>query len=145
MSLEAALTAAQADALGASAAYAQALTVPADKARGHVFTALPEGKGAAPPYSVLGEDQWLDDGDDCQEAFEVFSTVHHWAKPAALEASPTQGRAMAAAARAALAVELVIAGGRCVAATCEETRFLTDPDGSTHVVQTFRYLVEPSA
>jgi len=98
---------------------------------------------AAMPYVLIGDDQVIDDGDDCQDGSEIFSTVHLWSRPN--PPSRVQARRMEAVVRSLLAADLAIAGHETILAEYQDSRFLPDPGGATHVVMTFRYLTMPSA
>ncbi len=93
------------------------------------------------PYLVIGEDQIIDDSDECQEGSEIFSTLHLWDKPE--PPSNRRARAIEAVLRRLLNADLAIAGHETIEHAYEGVRFLTDPDGATHGVLTFRYLTIP--
>ena len=94
------------------------------------------------PYIVLGDDQTLDDSDECQDGSEIFSTIHVWSKPNPPQAQ--QAREIAAVIRSLLNAPLTITGHTVVLFSFEDARFLTDPDSSTHAVITFRYSTTPN-
>lgn len=135
MSIETAFAQAREAALLASADLVLAL------GRVAIFTALPTKEPL--PYVWAGEVQILDDSDDCLDGFEIVSTTHVWAKPDTLEV--TTAATIAGLVRTVLKAELAIAGYVTQEALFEDSRTLTDPDGSTHVTITHRYLVEASA
>jgi hypothetical protein len=95
------------------------------------------------PYIITGDDQILEDSDECVSASEINANVHVWTKP---EPPDVQlGRQIAGQVRAILADEaLVIAGFDLVMAQFVDTRHVTSPDGSSHAVLGFRYLVTAS-
>lgn len=98
---------------------------------------------AAMPYVVVGEDEIPDDFEhDCGEEVEFFATVHIWSKPNPPQAR--QAREIAAAVVAALNLALVIDGWVIDEWSVSTRQYFTDPDGSTHVVLTFRYLATAS-
>lgn len=105
-----------------------------------IFDALPENQPV--PYVVIGEDQILDDSDECQNGSEIYSTVHFWSKPE--PPSSAQARSMATALRAALNADLAIVGHETVLHAFEDMQFKTDPGGVTHGIIVFRYLTTPS-
>lgn len=131
--LEVVFTAAQKAALEASAPLALAMG-----GKSTIFTVLPTNKPT--PYVVLGEDQILEDGDDCTVGAEIFATTHVWARPPTLEAN--SARRIAALVRDLLNADLNITGFRTVDFEFVDVRYLTDPDQSTHAVISHRYLVE---
>lgn len=94
------------------------------------------------PYIKLGEDQVIDDSDECQGGSETISTVHVWSKPETPQAM--EGRRIAAAIRQELSADLEIPGHDLVLAIFVSKSFTTDPDDSTHAILTFRYLTTPS-
>jgi hypothetical protein len=91
------------------------------------------------PYLLTGDDQILEDSDTCVSASEIAANVHVWTKPDPPDVQ--LGRLMAGAVRAALTGPLAIAGFDLVLAEFVDTRHFTDPDGSSHAVLAFRYLV----
>lgn len=93
------------------------------------------------PYVAIGDDQVIDDSDECQDGSEIFAKVHAWSRPE--PPSATQARSIAAAVRAALKAPIALEGFETVEWAFVDALHLTDPDGSTHVVLTFRYLVVP--
>lgn len=96
-----------------------------------------------PPYVLIGEDQVVQDLAACDGGGELFSTVHVWARP-----EPPQtiyARTIAEAVTAALDTPFAITGHDIVDYEKTSERYLTDPDGSTHVVLTFRYLTASDA
>lgn len=98
---------------------------------------------AAPlPHIVIGDDQVLDDSDECQDGSEIYSTVHIWTKPNPPQAQ--QARQIAAVVRGILNAPLTITGHTVILYSFDDARFLTDPDGSTHAVLTFRYSTTPN-
>jgi hypothetical protein len=100
-----------------------------------VFAVPPEN--AALPLIKVGDDQVIEDGDECLEGSEIVAAVHIWTKPDPPDVQ--LGRQMAGLVRAIL-VDLDLAGFDVVLAEFTDTRHLTDPDGSSHAVLGFRYL-----
>lgn len=92
------------------------------------------------PYLTIGEDQILDDGTTCDEAWECFVTVHGWSRTV----GKVELKLVMAAAMAALGT--VEASGFIVTERQpREVRYLRDPDGLTeHAVATYRYLIDPA-
>lgn len=121
-------------ALEGSTALATALAGPV-----RVFSTPPTN--AQPPYLVIGDDTVEGDDDECGEASEVTALVNAWVKPNPPNA--TQIRKVGAAIRAALGAELAIAGfAQLVDRPFESARYVTDPDGSSHAILTFRFNLE---
>jgi len=91
------------------------------------------------PFLRIGDDQIIEDSDECASSSEIIAQVHVWTRP---EPPDVQlGRQIAGTVRELLAPTLDIAGFDTVLALFVDTRHLTDPDGSSHAVLTFRYLV----
>lgn len=130
-------TVAQAATLRASADLAAAMGL--STARVHEVAPT----NAPKPYVLIGDDQVIDDGDECQRGSEIFATVHLWSAPN--PPSVLQARRMAAVVQTLLAVDLALTGHDTVLAEWQDTRFVTDPSGATHGIATFRYLTVPSA
>jgi len=96
-----------------------------------------------PPYVLIGEDQVLQDLPACDGGGELFATVHVHTNPNPPQAA--SARTIAQATAGALDTAFAITGHEIVEHEKTQERYLTDPDGSTHVVQVFRYLTTPSA
>lgn len=127
---------------GAALAAAMGLDVP------KIYTERPPaGPLAAPlPYLVIGEDEvQLTRGDDCADEAEIFSTVHVWARkrlaPGDAPDKGMQAREILGIAIGALNTEFEVEGWEIVEAELESERYVTDPDGSTHGMARFRYLL----
>jgi hypothetical protein len=100
-----------------------------------LYSVVPEN--APLPFIRIGDDQVIEDSDDCVSASEIFALVHVWTKP---DPPGVQlGRQIAGIIRETLAPDLPVAGFDTVLAYFESTRHLTDPDGSSHAVLTFHY------
>ena len=97
---------------------------------------------APTPYVVIGEDQVLDDSDECQNGSEIFSTVHVWTRSE--PPSTKQARDIASVLRDLLDADLGIAGHETIIHAFEDTRFPRDPGGAAHAVLTLRYVTSPS-
>ena len=118
-----------------------ALTASPAVAGGAVYDRVPKTAGF--PRVTIGDEQVLDDGDSCSDAWEVYSTLHVWSRPN--EGSKIEVKNLAAEVAARVATEdLAVAGFTVVVAAIEEMRFLRDPDGITeHGVVTVRYELQP--
>lgn len=93
------------------------------------------------PFIRIGDDQILDDSDDCQEGSEIVSRVHVFTAP-----NPPQAqlvRSIASAIRDTLKADLGIAGHDTILSEFVDTQHLSEPDGVSHAVLTFRYLTTP--
>jgi hypothetical protein len=101
-----------------------------------VYSVVPQN--APLPMIRIGDDQLMEDGDECVSASEIIATVHIWTNP---EPPDVQlGRQIAAAVRDVLGVELALVGFDTVLGEFVNTMHLTDPSGSSHAVLSFRYL-----
>jgi len=100
-----------------------------------VYSTVPQN--APLPFIRIGDDQIIEDSDECASGSEIFATVHVWTKPD--PPSVQLGRQIAGVIRETLAPDLAIAGFDTVLARFQDTRLLTDPDGSSHAVLTFHY------
>jgi len=101
-----------------------------------IYTVVPQN--APLPFARIGDDQILEDSDECIDASEIVSQVHIWTNPDPPDVQ--LGRRMAGLVRELL-VGLTIPGFDVVLAQFTDTRHLTDPDGSSHAVLGFRYFV----
>lgn len=111
-------------------------------AGGRIYDRVPEKPVF--PYVTIGDDQVLDDGNTCEDGWEVASNVHVWSRPA--EGSKVEVKDLAAAIVPRLAVTtLDVSGFRLIAAQLETSRVFRDPDGITeHAVLTFRHVLAPN-
>ena len=97
------------------------------------------------PYTVIGDDQVLDDGTDCQDGWEVFLDVHIWSRPATgsfLEAK-AEGKVVVGAIRGMSTIE------GYTLSHIEHVQSLTrrDPEGdgkTRQLICQFRALVDPA-
>jgi hypothetical protein len=106
-----------------------------------IFGVVPQN--APLPYVRIGDDQIIEDGIECLGGSEIISLVHVWSRPD--PPGVILGRQIAGVIRAVLYADLGIAGHDTILWEFEDTRHLTDPDGSSHAVLTFRYLTTPIA
>jgi hypothetical protein len=100
-----------------------------------IYSVVPQN--APLPFIRIGDDQVLEDSDECLSGSEIFAAVHVWTSPDPPDV--LLGRRIAGVVRATL-VDLVLAGFDLVLGEFVDTRHLTDPDGSSHAVLGFRYL-----
>lgn len=101
------------------------------------------------PYLAWGDDQVLNDDTDCHDDVEVFTTLHVWARPAAVSAQ-VQVKRIAHVIRQSLnGAEFDLPDNALILIEHRDTRVMPDPDGKTsHGVIVFRTLiqaVEPSS
>jgi len=101
-----------------------------------IYSVVPQN--APLPYVVTGEDQILEDSDECVSASEIFANVHVWTAPDPPDVQA--GRQIAGLVRALL-VDLDVLGFDLVLGDFVDVRHFTDPDGSSHAVLGFHYLV----
>jgi len=104
------------------------------------------GTNTVPPYITIGDEQINDDGNSCEDAFEVFADIHVWARD--VDGHTVRGKAFAKEIGKpvidSLASELAIDDYTITVGLLDTARYFTEPDGVTaHGVLTFRYLIEP--
>jgi hypothetical protein len=97
---------------------------------------------AAKPYlTFTGDEQTVDDGNSCGDAWECFVNVHVWSDAVGMP----QAKQIAGAVRDALANSISVDDFVVVEGLHVTSRFLKDPDPLiTHGVITFRYLIDPA-
>jgi len=100
-----------------------------------VYSVVPQN--APLPFVRIGDDQVIEDSDECVSASDLYATVHIWTKPD--PPSVQLGRQMAGVIRQLFAPEFPIPGFDTVLARFVDARHLTDPDGSSHSVLTFHF------
>jgi len=119
-----------------------ALLFPDGRAR--VYSVVPQN--APMPFIRIGDDQVVEDSDECVSASEIFAQVHIWTEPDPPDVQ--LGRQIAGIVRGLLR-DLAVTGFDLVLGEFVDTRHLTDPDGSSHALLTFHYLLttnpEPEA
>lgn len=95
------------------------------------------------PYITIGDEQDIEDGNSCEDGWEVFTDVHVWSRPDA--GSKAALKDLMAQIVPLLAINLNVTGFRVVTAKLVNSRAFRDPDGQTeHGVLTFRYLIDPA-
>lgn len=113
-------------------------------AGGRVYDHVPRANGevtATFPYVEIGGEQIIDDGNTCDDGWEVFADVHVWSR--AVGYPETKGLI------ATIVPRLVginsISGFTVIAAEVENTRVMRDPDGLTsHGVISVRFVITPA-
>lgn len=105
---------------------------------GRVYDRVPEGPVF--PYLTIGDEQVIDDSDQCGEAWDVVVDVHAWSRP--VNGSKAEVKAIAAQVVTAIKGIAAVTGFSLDAIHHETTRTLRDPDGKTeHAVATFRLVI----
>ncbi|RVD15367.1 MAG: DUF3168 domain-containing protein [Mesorhizobium sp.] len=107
----------------------------------NVFDQVPEANPF--PRITIGDEQVIDDGNTCQDGWEVFSDVHCWSRPDA--GSKVEVKTLAGEVVTAVSAIVAIAGFSLVSIEHQTTRVFRDPDGLTeHAVVSFRALIDPA-
>jgi hypothetical protein len=110
-------------------------------ASGRVYDRAPAN--ATFPYVTIGDDQTNEDGNACEDGWEVFTDVHVWSRPDS--GSKVEAKNLIAAVVPVLGSVLAVAEFRVISGKLETARVFWDPDGITvHGVATFRYLIDPA-
>ena len=108
-------------------------------AGGRVYDRVPENPTF--PYIGIGDEQSIDDGNACDDGWEVSSDVHVWSR--AVGFPETKGLVSAIVPR--LAAISAVPGFTLIAAGVENTRVFRDPDGLTsHGVISVRFVITPA-
>ncbi|OBQ72395.1 DUF3168 domain-containing protein [Mesorhizobium loti] len=95
------------------------------------------------PRITIGDEQLLDDGNTCQDGWEVFSDVHCWSRPD--NGSKVEVKTLAGQVVDAVRAITTISGFSLVSIEHQTTRVFRDPDGLTeHAVVSFRALIDPA-
>jgi hypothetical protein len=134
--IEEAFPPAQLVALRAEAALAAAFGL--DKARIYNLTDNRPPAGAPLPYIVLGDNQIIDDSDQCQDGSEIFARSHIYDNP-----DLVKGWKIAAVVRRVGRGALAIDGHDLVQAQFIDTVQQNDPNRGGHLIVTHRYLTVP--
>lgn len=115
-----------------------AALVAADVAGDRIYDQPPED--AVFPYVTIGDEQVLDDGTSCGDAWEVFTDVHGWSQPAT--GSKAEVKDLRAAIVAAVKGISAVSGFSLISVSVDTSRTRRDPDGLTeHDITTFRFLL----
>ena len=104
-------------------------------------TNAPSG-GSVFPYIRTGDNQYIDDSDECQDGTEIVATSHVFDRPEPISA--TRALQIAGIVRSILNAALTLTGHEVVLHEFIDMRQVTDPTGATHVVITHRYLTVPT-
>lgn len=117
----------------------EALTASPAIAEGRVYDSVPEG--AQFPYLTIGDEQVSDDGNACDDGWEVYADVHVWSRSVGFP----EAKALIAAAVSRLTAIDAIAGKTLISVALDGTRIFRDPDGETsHGVITVRFVITPA-
>jgi len=100
-----------------------------------LYSVVPQN--APLPFIRIGDDQIIEDSDECVSASDVFAAVHVWSKPD--PPSVQLGRVIAGVIRDLITPEFEVPGFDVVLATFLDTRHLTDPDGTSHALLNFHF------
>lgn len=106
---------------------------------GRVYDSVPENPTF--PYITIGEENTVDDGNTCDDGWDVYADVHVWSRGVGF---PEAKRVMAEA-RDRLAGIWAISGHTLIAAEVERTGVFRDPDGLTsHGVLSVKFIITPA-
>lgn len=96
------------------------------------------------PRITIGDDQVIDDGNSCEDGWEVFADIHIWSRPNS--GSKVEAKNLAAQVYARLVTtKPTVTGFNVIIAQLETSRTFRDPDGITeHTVSTYRFVLEPA-
>lgn len=96
------------------------------------------------PYITIGDEQVLDDGNTCADAWEVFPEIHAWSRSTA--GSKAEVKSLIAQIVPAVIAISSVSGFNVRAAEIQFSHVFRDPDGMTeHAAMTFRFLLDPSS
>lgn len=105
---------------------------------GRIYDQVPEG--AAFPRVTIGDEQTIDDSDQCAEAWDVVADIHVWSRP--VNGSKAEVKTIAAQIHTAVKAIAAISGFFLESIHHETTRVLRDPDGKTeHAVISYRFSI----
>ncbi len=118
-----------------------ALNAPTALAGGRTYDRVPPDPMF--PYITIGDEQVVDDGNSCEDGWEVFADVHIWSRPAT--GSKVEVKDLVAAVVTRLNTPLTVIGFIVIVTELQSARTLRDPDGITeHAVLTLRYVLQPA-
>lgn len=116
----------------------QALTPVVPDAR--VYDRVPIG--ASLPYVTIGDEQVVDDGNTCDNGWEVFSDVHIWSRA---NGGFQEAKLLVATIVPAIVGITSIDGHHLISVEVENTRIFRDPDGLTsHGVISVKFIINPA-
>lgn len=119
-----------------------ALTASPALADGRVYDRVPGTPDF--PYITIGDEQVLDNGNSCDDGWEIYSDIHVWSRPRA--GSKLEAKTLVAAIVARLVDQTItVTGFRVVISQMERVEYMRDPDGLTeHGVLTVRHVLDPA-
>jgi len=116
-----------------------ALKVSPAIAGGRIYDRVPENPTY--PYIGIGDEQTLDDGNACDDGWEVFADVHVWSQAVGFP----EAKGLVAAIVPRLVAISAVPGFTVIAAEVENTRVFRDPDGLTsRGVISVRFVINPA-
>lgn len=93
------------------------------------------------PRTTIGEEQVLEDGNSCDDGWEVLTDTHVWSRKPGFGEVKT----LAALVRQRINAITSVTGYTLISVEVEDTRFLRDPDGITsHGIISARWLIGPA-
>jgi hypothetical protein len=117
----------------------QALMTDPPVAGGRVYDRVP----AKPdfPYVSIGDEQTIDDGNSCDDGWEVYPDIHVWSR----QVGHVEAKQLMAAIVPRLKAITSVDGHTVISVSFEGTRVFTDPDGlTTHGVVTPKFIITPA-
>jgi hypothetical protein len=120
-------------------AIVDALKLPVAIAGGRIHDRVPENPEF--PYLSIGSEQVLDDGNTCDDGWEVFSDIHVWSRAVGY----VEAKQIMASAVDRIKAISTITGHTLIAVEVEDTRMLRDPDGLTsHGIVSAKFIITPA-
>lgn len=108
-------------------------------ADGRIYDRVPDNPTY--PYVTVGDEQILDDGNACDDGWEVFADVHLWSQAVGYP----EVKGLMAEAGPRLAGIDTLPGFTAIAAVVQSTRVFRDPNGLTsHGIITVRFVITPA-
>lgn len=109
-------------------------------ASGRIYDRVPENPTF--PYVTIGDEDILNDGNTCNDAWTVYHDIHAWSRPST--GSKVEVKGLVASIVNSVANTLTLTGFEVILAELENVRTLRDPDGITeHAVVSIRYEIQP--
>lgn len=109
---------------------------------GRIYDQVPDT--ATFPYVTIGEEDVVDDGNSCADAYEVFAKIHAWSRP--INESKLEIKDAVASIVPAIEGVTTVQDFIVVSNEFQGSNTLGDPDGKTeHSVITFRFLLDPAS
>jgi hypothetical protein len=108
-------------------------------ADGRVYDRVPENPQF--PYVAIGDEQTIDDGNACDDGWEVYPDIHVWSRAV----GHVEAKQLMAAVVPRIKAIGAVPGFDVVSVSFEGTRIFTDADGLTiHGVVTPKFIVTPA-